>query len=401
MEKKEMKTLGIYVHIPFCVSKCHYCDFLSFRANEAEKKRYISALAGEITRWGKLCKKTGGNYSVSTIYFGGGTPSVLEAIYIEEILQTIKQNFDVEEAAEITLECNPGTADSEKFSSYYKMGINRISMGLQSAHNQELQKIGRIHTWEEFLQSYGAARKAGFSNISLDVMSALPDQTYEMYRDTLRKAVNLKPEHISSYSLIIEEGTPFYDMYKQNLFRLPDEETERKMYYYTGEFLKQKGYHRYEISNYAREGYESRHNSSYWTGKNYLGFGLGASSLINHIRFRNTDDMKQYIGRNSDNNSDYTNIEELLSGYREVEVLSIKAQMEEFMFLGLRMMRGISKAYFEELYGKNFDKVYGKVCEKLEKEGFIICEGDNVRLTERGIDVSNCVLAEFLLESDA
>lgn len=397
MKKKETQALGIYIHIPFCMKKCKYCDFLSFCGDDSEKKTYSSALVDEIKEWGRLYGKKGKNYPVSTIYFGGGTPSVLETIYIEEILQVIRAEFTVSEDGEITLECNPGTADDKKFSSYYRMGINRISMGLQSAHNEELKKIGRIHTWEDFLQCYEAARDAGFDNINLDVMSALPDQTWEMYQDTLQKVVDLKPEHVSSYSLIIEEGTPFFQMYEQGLLHLPDEDTERKMYYQTNEFLRQNGYHRYEISNYARPGYESRHNSSYWTRENYLGLGLGASSLIDNIRFRNTDRMMQYIGRNFKHCSDNT-IEQILSQYEEVEMLSVKEQMEEFMFLGLRMTEGVSIALFEKTYGKKFHEVYGAVCEKLKKEGFIICESDRVRLTEQGIDVSNVVLAEFLLE---
>lgn len=401
MKKNEKKACAIYIHIPFCIKKCSYCDFLSFQGKETQKREYVSALIREITKWGEFYGKKGRDYQISTIYFGGGTPSVLEVHYIEKILFALRENYTIKPDIEITIECNPKTADYDKFTSYLKMGINRLSMGLQSTHNSELKQIGRIHTWEDFLQTYHAAKKAGFSNISLDIMSALPDQTYKSYHETLEKAVCLKPKHISSYSLIIEEGTLFFDLYSQNLLHLPDEDTERRMYYHTNEFLKQHGYHRYEISNYAKGDYESKHNSSYWRRENYLGFGLGASSMIDNIRFQNVSDFTQYIKRYFKKNDNYSNnIEEILPYYKQVEILSKKQQMEEFMFLGLRMTEGISKAGFQRLYNKSFDEIYGEVSDRLVKMGLICCEGDKVRLTDRGIDVSNQVLAEFLLDED-
>ena len=401
MKKNEKKVCGIYIHIQFCKKKCSYCDFLSFRGKEDEKRKYVSALVREIIKWGEFYGKKGKDYQIGTIYFGGGTPSVLEVYHIEKILSAVKEHYTIKPDIEITIECNPKTADYDKFASYLKIGINRLSMGLQSAHNSELKQIGRIHTWEDFLQTYHAAENAGFLNISLDIMSALPDQTYESYHETLEKAVSLNPKHVSSYSLIIEEGTPFFDMYSRNLLHLPDEDTERKLYYHTNEFLKEQGYHRYEISNYAKDGYESKHNSSYWKRENYLGFGLGASSLIDNIRFQNISDFTQYIERYFKNNDNYSNnIEEILPYYKEVEILSKKQQMEEFMFLGLRMTEGISKAGFKRLYDKNFDEVYGEVNDRLIKMGLICCKGDKVCLTDRGIDVSNQVLAEFLLDED-
>jgi len=399
MKEKEGESLGIYIHIPFCIKKCSYCDFLSFQGSEAQKEKYVSALIREIMKWGEFYGKKGRNYQVSTIYFGGGTPSVLEPLCIEKILCAVREYYTVKSGMEITIECNPKTADYDKFISYLKMGINRLSIGIQSAHNSELKQIGRIHTWEDFLQTYHAAETAGFSNISLDIMSALPDQTYESYHETLEKIIRLNPKHISSYSLIIEENTPFFDMYRQGLLHLPEEDLERKMYYHTNELLKKNGYHRYEISNYAKTGYESRHNSSYWKRKNYLGFGLGASSLIDNIRFQNISNFTQYIERCFQENVDFSNnIEEILPYYKEAEILSVKEQMEEFMFLGLRMTDGISKAEFKKLYKKDFDEVYGETVSKLIKMGLICCKGDKVRLTDRGIDVSNQVLAEFLLD---
>ena len=367
-------SFGIYVHIPFCVQKCRYCDFLSF-ADKSRMKEYVEAVLREIRAWH-------GCGEVSTIYFGGGTPSVLPAIYIEEILNSIRENFRLEE--------HPGTADSEKFSSYINIGINRLSMGLQSAVDQELKMLGRIHSAGQFVKSYEAARKMGFTNISVDIMSALPGQTLESYRKTLELITALHPEHISAYSLIIEEGTPFYRLYEEGKLILPDEDCEREMYYETKHFLQRYGYERYEISNYARPGYESRHNSSYWTGKNYLGIGLGASSLMQGMRFKNTDHMETYLRRQYPG---HINIPEI---YEEVEILSPKARMEEFMFLGLRMMKGISVAQFEETFGKKFEEVYGETCRKLVGQELLNRENDRIRLTEKGIDVSNLIFSEFL-----
>ena len=311
-------------------------------------------------------------------------------LYIGEILNSIRKNFRLEEHPEITIECNPGTADSEKFSSYINIGINRLSMGLQSVVDQELKLLGRIHSAEQFVKSYEAARKVGFTNISVDIMSALPGQTLESYRKTLELITALHPEHISAYSLIIEEGTPFYRLYEEGKLILPDEDCEREMYYETKHFLQRYGYERYEISNYARPGYESRHNSSYWTGKNYLGIGLGASSLMQGMRFRNTDHMGTYLRRQYPG---HINIPEI---YEEVEILSPKARMEEFMFLGLRMMKGISVAQFEETFGKKFEEVYGETCRKLVGQELLNRENDRIGLTEKGIDVSNLILSEFL-----
>lgn len=398
MKKKE-QCLGIYIHIPFCIKKCSYCDFLSFPAEKAEQKTYISALLREIAKWGEYYGKKGRDYQIATIYFGGGTPSVLESVYIEKIFSALENNYTIKSDAEITIECNPKTADYNKFCSYLKTGINRLSIGLQSVHNNELKRIGRIHTWEDFLQTYMAAESAGFSNINLDIMSALPDQTYDSYYKTLETVVQLNPKHISSYSLIIEEGTLFFDMYQQGALHLPDEDLERKMYYDTNKFLEQNGYHRYEISNYAKAGYESKHNSSYWKRKNYLGFGLGASSFIDNIRFRNTNNFTQYTERHfhkKENGS--ADIEEILPYYKEVQKLSRKEQIEEFMFLGLRMTEGVSKSQFEKFYNLSFDKIYGKICAGLADIGLIDYTGNNIRLTDKGIDVSNQVLAEFLLE---
>ena len=343
------KSLELYVHIPFCVRKCEYCDFLSAPAGADTQQEYVRNLLLEIEQKGVHCT----DYEVITIFFGGGTPSILKAGWIADILDAIHRNFKVRKDAEITIECNPGTLTFEKLSIYKSAGINRISVGLQSASDAELRELGRIHTYEDFLKSYDLIRKKGFSNINIDLMAALPGQTLKSYEQTLRRVLALKPEHISAYSLIIEEGTPFYEKYEADeLLRekgekpqmLPSEETERLMYERTKELLLAHGYERYEISNYARRGYACRHNIGYWRRENYLGFGLGSASLLENERFHNTTDLTDYLG------GDYLAYEQ--------EKLDKKSQMEEFMFLGLRMTDGISTECFRQTFGLTVELVY-------------------------------------------
>lgn len=378
------RILELYIHIPFCVRKCAYCDFLSFPAEREERRAYADALAREIRT-----AEEGG--IVPTIFFGGGTPSLLSGETILRIMDEIQNKFRVEKDAEITLEANPGTLTEEKLAAWKKAGINRLSLGLQSAVNEELRLLGRIHTWEDFQKSYSMARDAGFENINIDLMSALPGQSSRTWRETLQKVVALNPEHLSAYSLIIEEGTPFYDRYAEDVRKrekglacslLPSEEEERQMYDDTERILKEAGYHRYEISNYAKEGYECRHNCGYWRRVNYRGFGLGASSLIDEVRFRNTSEIRQYLNGHA--------------GREEEEVLSVQAQMEEFLFLGLRLMQGVSIKEFEKKFSCSFEKVYGEVTGKLVKEGLLVKSDEWVRLTSKGIDISNYVFSEFL-----
>ncbi|MCR5153964.1 MAG: radical SAM family heme chaperone HemW [Lachnospiraceae bacterium] len=386
-KKKELPTrpLGIYVHIPFCVKKCGYCDFLSAPGTPEEEERYITALCKEIRDMGQYTS----DYLVKTIYFGGGTPSVLETPLTEKVMETIRQTFTLDENAEITIEVNPGTITREKLYKYKEFGFNRLSMGIQSADDAELKKIGRIHTFKETVDGFNIAREVGFNNISVDVISALPGQTESSYANTLNEIVKLGPDHISSYSLILEEGTPFYEKYAENgpfKDEIPGEETDRKMYAYTKEFLKSKGYERYEISNYAKPGFESRHNSSYWTGTEYLGFGLGASSLFTNARYHNVENMEEYITKALAGEDTRADIERLV----EAE------QMEEYMILGLRMMKGISKEAFKARFGKPIEVVYGDKLAKLKRDGLITNEGDTVALTDLGIDVSNRVFVEFV-----
>lgn len=374
-----MREIQLYLHIPFCIRKCGYCDFLSGPADETAQRAYTEALLREIRVLGQRTEA-----AVSTIFIGGGTPSVLRADWMEEILDQLRASFRLLPEAEISMEANPGTVTPEKLKAYLRGGVNRISFGCQSADNEELRLLGRIHSWEEFLESFSMAREAGFANINVDLMSGLPGQTVVSWERTLRRTAALGPEHISAYSLIIEEGTPF----AQKPLPLPDEEEERLMYERTGQILKEYGMEQYEISNYARPGYACRHNIGYWTGKEYLGMGLGSSSLMEGERFSNTSDMKEYLED---------------SGHpgrlrRDRQKLSEKDRMEEFMFLGLRMTAGISEKDFLDTFGREIHTVYGSVIRKYVEGGFLGEEKGRVYLTRKGISVSNPILADFLLD---
>ena len=375
------KKIELYIHIPFCKSKCRYCDFCSFQAENAVIDDYITKLKEELIFWGKKLTKE----EVVTVFIGGGTPSYLKEQYIKEICNVIFQYFKVSENAEITIEANPGTVDLKKLCTYRESGINRISFGLQSTIQEELQYLGRIHTYEQFLQCYNWAREAGFCNISVDLMSAIPKQTIHSYEKNLRTIAELSPEHISAYSLIIEEGTPFYE--DENLEDLlPSEEDEVRMYQMTAQILKEYGYEQYEISNYAKKDFESRHNLGYWSHIPYLGVGLNASSYMDERRFENPSDMKQYLK--------ITSFDEL---YSQTRPLSVHEQMEEFMFLGLRMMEGISRERFAQTFGTQIEAVYQEVLLHLTEEGLLEKRAGRIYLTERGQDVSNYALAQFLL----
>ena len=386
-----MKPLEIYLHIPFCVKKCSYCDFLSAPGSSETRRAYIEALKKEILYFPGWEK-----YRVETVFFGGGTPSLLPAEDIDTVLETLRERFAFSDSPEITIECNPGTADREKLISYRSSGINRLSLGLQSADNRWLALLGRIHTWEDFLQTYHQARSAGFSNINVDLMSALPGQSPDSWRDTLKKTAALKPEHISAYSLILEPGTPLYERYRDEAEKrekgedtefLPTEEEEREIYWSTQEILEEAGMKRYEISNYARPGYACRHNVGYWTGIEYAGFGLGAASLLEHVRYENPRELSSYI------NGDFTG--------RVRTALKMKDEMEEFMFLGLRLKKGVSGKEFRKRFGREINTVYGETILRLQKEGMLKQEEDFLSLTDRGTDLANYVMAEFLLDKEA
>lgn len=382
------KNLELYLHIPFCVKKCAYCDFLSAPADESTRVRYVEALVEEIKVKSEFYKI----YSVPSVFVGGGTPSVLLGQDIARLMEVVHLYFHLENDAEITIECNPGTLNSQKAAHYKSAGINRVSLGLQSVRQKELTLLGRIHTYEDFLKSYDILRKAGFDNINVDLMSGLPGQTLSSWQATVRKVTALRPEHISAYSLIIEEGTPFYESFSQDEARrergdvpqlLPTEETERTMYEWSRSYLDAQGYHRYEISNYARAGKECRHNMGYWRRENYLGLGLGSSSLVEDERFGNTTDLEDYIKGNYEK--------------QNITKLTRQEQMEEFMFLGLRMMEGISREEFKDCFGTEPEGVYGDVLASLYKEGLLHQEAGRIYLTEEGISLSNYVMAQFLI----
>lgn len=364
------RELELYLHIPFCVKKCKYCDFISGPASDRERQEYVQYLCEKIRSYRDLAEAY--EYHVVSIFVGGGTPSILEPVQLSAIFASVRSTFAVDAGAEITIEVNPGTVTRLKLLAYERLGINRLSIGLQSADNAELKMLGRIHKYEDFLETFQMARRLGFDNINVDLMSGIPFQTVEKWKQTLISTAELQPEHISAYSLIIEEGTPFFDRYGngKRAGELPSEEDERMMYACTKAILEEYGYRRYEISNYAKLGRECRHNLGYWDRADYLGIGTGAASLLQNYRITEGE---------------------------EPEELSVKEQMEEFMFLGLRKMEGVSKEKFRRDFGADMDEVYGTIIGKLRGDGLLEEEDGFVRLTERGIDISNYVMSEFIV----
>ena len=405
-----MKQLALYIHVPFCLKKCYYCDFLSFAGiAEDVQARYFSALRKEIAEaTAALSKQSADRYEVSSIYFGGGTPSLPDEREIRKTLNHIQDHFQVRIDAEITLEVNPGTVTYDKLSAYQDMGINRLSIGAQSMMNMDLQHLGRAHNVSQFYEAYRNARTAGFRNISVDIMMGLPGQTHAEYLNTLREVAECHPEHISSYSLTVEEGTPYYEIYGtgktpmvDNMIGLsrqplPSEEEERKMYEATNQYLVSAGFHRYEFSNFAKNDpmrpgrYESRHNLVYWTRGDYLGLGLGASSMVNNTRFSNLRDLEAYLKADG-------NVKTLR---QDVTTLDLNTQIEEYMFLGLRLTKGVSQTRFEDVFRVPMRDVYGGVIDALCEQGFMTTDGDSVALTPHGIDVSNQVLSYFLFDRE-
>lgn len=394
MEKTEKAPVSLYIHIPFCVKKCRYCDFLSGPSGEEEKAAYLEALAQEIQGAGEILQKDGRD--IDTIFFGGGTPTVLTAGQMEHLMFLLSLHFRIRSDAEITVECNPGTADFDKLCALRNMGINRISIGVQSFHDAELSLLGRIHTAKEALSCIDSARRAGFANLNLDLIFSLPGQTYDDWMENLHTAVSLSPEHISAYSLILEEGTPFLEMQRRGeLPPLPSDEEDRRMYHDTKTFLAENGYQRYEISNYAEPGFSCLHNQGYWTGHEYLGLGLGAASLYRHVRFSNTRDMSAYLA--AAGTEPAFDIEKCTGGAKTYERLSLEDEMSEFMILGLRRMAGVSLRDFSDRFGKEMEDVFGEPIQRHEKEGLLAEKDGRLFLTDRGIDISNFVLCDFLL----
>ena len=388
--------VSLYLHFPFCERKCRYCDFLSGPAGEETREEYVDLLCHEIElRAGKITAPSESAAAVDSIFIGGGTPSLMTPVQAARVMDTIRSRYQVLSDAEISMEINPGTVDPLKLLGFKAAGIGRLSIGVQSFDDSELRLLGRIHTAAEARETFHAAREAGFDNINLDLMSALPGQNIETWSNTLKEAVSLGPEHISAYSLIIEEGTPFASLLDAGeLPDLPSEEEDRQMYHFTKQFLASKGYRRYEISNYAKAGYECRHNCGYWTGHEYLGLGLGASSCLGGERFRNPDKMDDY--RKALMNTNGYNSAETMR--RERQTLTMNDRMEEFMFLGLRMTEGVSEKEFEKRFGVKMEDIYGGVLHRHLEQNVIRRTPDHrIALTEYGLDVASYVMADYLL----
>lgn len=399
------EPLELYIHMPFCVRKCQYCDFLSFGTEDERLKdtgchpdrqhpvpdSYVEALCQEMCLHGQSDL---GKRPVTSVFFGGGTPSLLSSDQLLMIMKTLLEQFNLSRNAEITMEANPGTLTPERLKRMHRYGINRLSIGLQSVNDKELQMLGRIHSFGAFRQCYLWAREAGFHNINVDLITAVPSQTVDSWKKTLETVTALKPEHISAYSLIIEEGTPFEKLYDEGKLDLPSEDDERQMYHYTRTALKKLGYERYEISNYAKEGKACQHNIGYWRRRDYLGMGLGAASLLGDKRLKVTEDIDLYQSL-------------IMTGplkrfpegfYIEEETLDTQAMMEEFMFLGLRMTKGVSEKEFEKTFDQKIMAVYGSVINKHLAQGLLERRHGWIRLTEQGMDLANVVMSDFLMD---
>jgi len=378
-----LEELGIYIHIPFCKQKCFYCDFCSFANKNEMQGKYVETVINEIKN---ITHKE--KYTVTTIYLGGGTPSILNPDYIKNILQEIKSSFEILDDAEITIEINPGTVNEEKLKKYKEYGINRLSIGLQSANDKILKKIGRIHDYKQFEETFFYARKCGFKNINVDLMIGLPTQAVEDVKQTLEKIIQKNPEHISVYSLIIEEGTIIEKLINENKLQLPDEETERIMYWTVVNELKENGYNQYEISNFSKKTYESKHNTNCWKQKQYIGLGTSAHSYLNKKRYSNTNNIEEYIKNIQENN-----ISKNITIHEEQ---TEESTMNEYMLLGLRMIQGININEFKQKFKIDPTIKYKEILEKLQKENLIQITKTSIKLTKQGIDFGNIVWEEFI-----
>ena len=381
--------MELYVHIPFCVRKCRYCDFVSFAANEEMKTRYINALIKELGNYSGLLKGMSG---FDTVFIGGGTPSVLDTEQTGKLLRAIAPLLNKD--TEFTIECNPGTLDEEKLGIYRAFGVNRLSLGLQSADDKELGELGRIHTYNDFLKTFETAKSAGFTNINVDLMSGLPGQTVSGFEKTLRTVAGLGSAHISAYSLIIEPGTPFFELYGENGSKkelLPTEDEDREIYHRTEEVLGEYGYHRYEISNYSKDGMECRHNLGYWKGEEYLGIGLNAASYIDHTRYKNTEDILSYI--DCIESGDFEKLESLRT---DIENIGENERIEEYIILHLRLTEGIDLKDFEKRFGSAIMDRYHDKIEKNIALGLLKIEKGRLFLTRKGLDLANSVMIDFM-----
>lgn len=373
---------GIYIHIPFCKKKCYYCDFISYASRECMVLDYISALKKEIMY---TLKKTD---KIDTMYIGGGTPSVIECKYIKEILEEIYKIIGYDKNREVTIEINPGTVTQEKIKEYKKININRISIGLQSTNNKLLKDIGRIHTYEQFKETYELVKNENFENINVDLMLALPNQTLEDLEESLKDVIKLNPTHISVYSLILEEKTKMYEMVNKKEVELPSEDLERQMYWKTKEMLEKAGFVHYEISNFAKKGYESKHNSNCWNQQEYYGFGLAAHSYINNMRYSNTENLEEYIQFIKEEK--YNKVKSIH------EIQTKKSKMKEYMMLKLRTIEGIEIKEYKKKFQENPLYIYKNEIEKLTKNELVEVDGDYIKLTNKGLDFANEVWQEFI-----
>ncbi|MEQ6929587.1 radical SAM family heme chaperone HemW [Clostridium perfringens] len=377
-----MDKISLYIHIPFCAQKCLYCDFPSFARKDHLRKAYIEALNKEIIS----LREKHNNLEINTIFIGGGTPSVLEADELECLLKEVAK-LNMAKDIEYSMECNPGNLTEEKLEVMKKYGVNRISMGLQAKQDNLLKGLGRIHNYKTFKENFLLAKKVGFNNINVDLMFGLPNQRLNEWEETLREIISLEPAHISAYSLIIEEGTAFYNLYENDKLKLPTEEEERKMYHLAKKILEENGFNQYEISNYAKEGKECRHNLAYWNMDNWIGVGAAAASYINGKRIKNISNVEEYI--NSINEKGEA-VEEIINN-------SKNDNMEEFMFMGLRKINGIDENEFKKRFSMNINDVYGEILNKYIDEGLLIRDSGRIFLSEKGIEISNVIMADFLL----
>lgn len=407
----EIKEIGLYIHIPFCKHKCYYCDFVSYANKKKFFKKYVECVKKEIEKYARenrIMSEHGlePKYVIKTIYIGGGTPSLIDEEYIEDILKSIRENFEItsnleenyeaqdeeikncNSQIETTIEVNPGTVTKEKLQKYLECGINRLSIGLQAVQDNLLKEIGRIHTFEDFQNVYKWAREVGFENINVDLMIVLPNQTLDDVKESTKKVIALKPEHISVYSLILEENTKLEDMVIKGKLELPDDEIERKMYWYVKKTLEKHKYIHYEISNFARPGFESKHNSDCWNQNEYIGIGAAASSFMNNARYENTSDLEEYIS-NIENEKPSKNIQ-------LQELLDDESKIDEYMMLSLRKISGVNISEFKRKFNQNPIIRYNKILEKLIKEKLIEIDGNNIRLSSKGIDLANLVWEEFI-----
>ncbi len=391
------KSLGLYLHIPFCIQKCNYCDFLSYGGIEKEKQAaYIQSLIKEIECYSTLCHN---QYYVDSIFIGGGTPSILNENLIKELMTSVKSCFNIDTNPEISMECNPKTLTENKLKTYQELGINRLSIGAQTFHGKLLNEMGRVHSANDFFENYTLARICGFQNINIDLMFSIPAQTMTIWKETLEQAILLKPEHISFYSLQIEDGTPFFKQFQEGSLIAIDDELDRKMYHDALDLLKYNGYQHYEISNASKEGYQCMHNLKYWSMEDYLGLGLGAHSFVNGTRFSNVTDLNRYIQIGMSNNENNKNLEAYSPFVAWHHKNSKDETISEFLFTGMRKREGIDLKEFERRFERHLEDVFSANWYRLQRyidEGYLIKSDENMRFTIKGIDISNTILTEFV-----